>query len=133
MVKQWKKSLEQTDIVSDGEPFLGAHIDQPISEAGGGIDWREEYYSDVSFSDTGEIIDGSGVAFFASARPNSSNVDPTDRFSLQFEIDNEYTWASWARVEAGNLTLVGPVRFENSVSVDFIDELSFGVLHYVLD
>lgn len=34
MVKQWKKSLEQSDILSDGTPFDGANIDAKISEAG---------------------------------------------------------------------------------------------------
>jgi len=35
MAKQWKKSLEQSDILSDGQPFDGSNIDAPISSAGG--------------------------------------------------------------------------------------------------
>lgn len=34
MTKQWKQSLKQSDILSDGTPFDGANIDAAISSAG---------------------------------------------------------------------------------------------------
>jgi len=40
MAKEWKRSLSQSDILSDGQPFDGAKIDAPISSAGGNIAHR---------------------------------------------------------------------------------------------
>lgn len=37
MTKEWKRSLSQSDILSDGQPFDGAKIDQSISSAGASV------------------------------------------------------------------------------------------------
>lgn len=43
MAKEWKRSLSQSDILSDGNPFDGAKIDQKISEAGAPLKYIGEY------------------------------------------------------------------------------------------
>lgn len=54
MVKQWKRSLSQSDILSDGQPFDGANIDAPISEAGADLEWKGAYRY-IEATDNGTI------------------------------------------------------------------------------
>ena len=64
MAKQWKKSLEQTDIVSDGEPFEGSYIDAPVSDIGGGtpIDEYTPEATVITDEDTAVVtVSGEGM------------------------------------------------------------------------
>lgn len=87
MVRQWKRSLSQSDILSDGIPFDGSNIDQPISEAGGGTNFANL----IPFSESGtesEYLLAAGETMELYFVSGSGTVE-TANISVPNEIQNE--------------------------------------------
>jgi len=60
MVKQWKRSLSESDILSDGQAFKGANIDAPISSAKSIIGISESFFNTFP-DDFNTVTSGGGV------------------------------------------------------------------------
>jgi len=134
MVKQWKKSLEQSDILSDGTPFDGANIDAPISDAGG-VDWSsktpkydsgEENSSTtntdlVSVSGSGYIL---GIQFAADDENHHIRIDVDGTTFVDNDIEEEgaqYGVAETNRDSGASYMYFSlsfsPMRFNSSFAV----------------
>ena len=130
MVKQWKQSLEQTDIVSDGEAFPGGHIDQPISEAGGGVEWAEKtpQFDGSSGSSDSEvaIVDVSGSGYIIGI------VLGDDAFDYELIVDGDVVLNA-PFVSNANISCL--FRFENGFELKDTEETEAkpGGVAYVLD
>ena len=92
MTKQWKRGLEQTDIVSDGEPFDGSYIDAPLSESGSGINLENTAVQAINSTGGQTTIDGGGILVRVITRLDQSltiDIDGTEIYHFNEDNDDD--------------------------------------------
>jgi len=91
MVKQWKKSLEQSDILSDGTAFRGSAIPNTgtipnTDQVGQGVDWASKtpsWNSGRTSDPNVDIVSVSGSGYITGIFAGTNSGD----YELRVEID----------------------------------------------
>jgi hypothetical protein len=142
MAKQWKRSLSQSDILSDGTPFDGSNIDAPISSAGASstditnavwsddqqhgpsdlkaaaVDWSSKT-AKGTITGSNLTVNGSGYLLFVYASDGDTNQELKIDGSSLFQFSDFTSGASLL------------YRFDSSFTVDGIS--SSTEIYYVID
>lgn len=135
MVKQWKKSLEQSDILSDGTPFDGENIDAPISGVGESppVDYftAKQQINNASTGETASVsVTGTGyttglvigIGYDGDNHSVSVTIDGTDIININDQrIDYTNIIPRMRRYTGQNLEIYQygdlPVKYSDSVYI----------------